>query len=216
MNNHDLFQKWDLVKFWLVQLEQSIAHLLWSTLISPVALSAFWWVLFKLFIDCYFLLSQSPATPAYLFAGGCIFATVVELAYQSHQIMEGAVARSSIGKNERNIISRYPNVIFSKTNRTWPWTRFGLNRSLWWKMVSIECHQKITSYGAYRICHRSSNGKPWTFTQDVPNRRYFFILINHIFSWFSIISSSGSTTSNLSKFLRTVSQIYLFMMIIHG
>merc|ERR1711946_77740 len=40
----------------------------------------------------------SPATPAYLFAGGCIFATGVELAYQSHQIMEGAVARSSIAR----------------------------------------------------------------------------------------------------------------------
>merc|ERR1712131_358031 len=43
----------------------------------------------------------SPATPAYLFAGGCIFATVVELAYQSHQIMEGAVARSSITRRSR-------------------------------------------------------------------------------------------------------------------
>ena len=51
----------------------------------------------KIFID--YFVSQSPATPAYLFAGGCIFATVVELAYQSHQIMEGAVARSSIGKS---------------------------------------------------------------------------------------------------------------------
>ena len=55
---------------------------------------------FQIFIDYYFV-SQSPATPAYLFAGGCIFATVVELAYQSHQIMEGAVARSSIGKNKK-------------------------------------------------------------------------------------------------------------------
>ena len=60
-----------------------------------------------------------------------------------------------------NIKSRdkYSNVIFSKKNWTWTWTRFGFNWSLWWKMVSIECHQKITSYGAYRICHRSSNGK---------------------------------------------------------
>jgi len=52
---------------------------------------------FKICIDYYFVY-QSPATPAYLFAGGCIFATVVELAYQSHQIMEGAVARSSIAR----------------------------------------------------------------------------------------------------------------------
>ena len=42
-------------------------------------------------------LFQSPATPAYLFAGGLIFAGVVELAFQNHRIMEGAVARSSIG-----------------------------------------------------------------------------------------------------------------------
>merc|ERR1712131_339566 len=40
----------------------------------------------------------SPATPAYLFAGGVIFAGVVELAFQNHRIMEGAVARSSIAR----------------------------------------------------------------------------------------------------------------------
>ena len=62
-----------------------------------------------------------------------------------------------------NIISKYSKVIFSKKNWTWSRTRFGLNWSLWWKMVSIECHKKITSYGAYRICHRSSNGKIWFF-----------------------------------------------------
>merc|ERR1711915_465008 len=41
---------------------------------------------------------MTTATPAYAFCGALIFATVVEFAYQSHQMMEGAVARTSIAR----------------------------------------------------------------------------------------------------------------------
>merc|ERR1712137_611970 len=82
----------------------------------------------------------SPATPAYLFAGGCIFATVVELAYQSHQIMEGAVARSSIAR--RIELGREPD-LDSIDHCGGKWYPLNVTRR--------------SRLMAYRICHSSSN-----------------------------------------------------------